>query len=556
MKIKMEDLTLREKVGQLLMVKASGLIQRYENGKVVDNTNAEIAEILKNRPFGSIWAHGYVKMQNVNLAEEISSNSAPMAEHKKWIDSLNQSLRVPLLAGMDCENGTTSFSDGFKTVSGFSIGAANDEQATFDLCAGIAREMRIAGGNWRWSPVVDIHGRFSAGLGRGYSTDPEKLHRLSLAALKGMESEGVAGTIKHFPGADPYNFRDSHFVTTYNTLTLEEWEEGPGNVFKRLIDAGTPTIMLSHGAFPAVDDTMINGRYLPTTCSKKIVDGLLRKKLGFEGVVITDAMEMTGLRAFGSFEEICIMAINAGADVLLGLLPDEFDPIYNAVLDGRISMERINESCARVLALKEKLGLFNEEEREIDFESARARTIAANTKIAEKSITLLRDRNQMLPVKKENIKKVGIMCTSHAPSTIKELEVMKAEFEKRGAEVELWDSKGLKYGSLKQQIDDKDLVIYAGFVAMHQPLGMPCLFHDELRPYHFAFSYGKEKILGLSMGYPYLHFDSMEGADTFVNIYSPSANSQKAFVRAVYGEIPFTTESPCDIEPKRRVVYC
>lgn len=556
MKIKMEDLTLREKVGQLLMVKAAGLVQRAENGKAVENSNEEIADILTQKPFGSIWAHGYVKMQTVNLAEEASYNSAPMSEHKKFIDSLNKSLRVPILAGMDCESGTTNFSNGYKTVSGFSVGAANDEQAIFDLTAGIAREMRMAGGHWRWSPVVDIPCRLHPSFGRSYSDDPEKIHRLSLAALKGMESEGVSGTIKHFPGADPYNYRDSHFVTSYITQSLEEWEEGQGKVFQRLIDAGAPAIMTDHGAFPAVDDTMINGRYLPATCSKKIIDGLLRKKMGFNGIVITDAMEMTGLRAFGSYEEVCIMAINAGADILLGLYPADFDMIYNAVVDGRIPMERIEESCARVLAFKEKLGLFNEEQEEINFEEARAKTIEANTRIAEKSITLVRDYNHIFPVKKENIKKVGIMCTSHAPTTIKELEVMKAEFEKRGAEVEIWNSKELKFSTLHQQIDDKDLVIFAGFVGMHQPLGLPALFHDELRPYHYAFSYGKEKIVGLSLGYPFLHIDSMEGADTFVNIYSPSASCQKAFVRAVYGEIPFTKESACDIEPKRRIVFC
>lgn len=157
----------------------------------------------------------------------------------------------------------------------------------------------------------------------------------------------------------------------------------------------------------------------------------------------------------------------------------------------------------------------------------------------------------MLPLNKENIKKVTIVCSSHFSETRNEIEVMKQEFEKRGAEVQIIE----ELNDLETIANENDLIIYAVYIAPHRPMGMPSLYGKKIETYFRAFTFGKEKSIGVSMGYPYVHFDFMGGADTFLNIYSTNPEALIAFVKAIYGEITPTTKSPIDIEPKIRCVY-
>ena len=311
----LQELTLTEKISQLLMIKSDSLMYKREDGKREKRSAEEVEAIMEKYQYGSIWAHGLADMEIVDMGD--SGKKSTIQQNKDWIELVSRKVRLPMLVAMDCEAGTGgSFSDGTKTGSGFSVGAADSEELTYDLCAGIAREMKAAGANWRWGPVVDMYNRFSPGLGRAYSEEPEKLCRLAIAAMHGMSSENMISSAKHFPGGDPYEYRDAHFVPTKLNTSLEEWEQGQGKIFQTMIDAGIPSIMTKHFAFPAADDTMVNGRYLPATCSEKIIKGLLREKMGFEGVVITDAVEMGGLRTLGSYEEIIVRCINAGNDIM------------------------------------------------------------------------------------------------------------------------------------------------------------------------------------------------------------------------------------------------
>ena len=138
---------------------------------------------------------------------------------------------------------------------------------------------------------------------------------------------------------------------------------------------------------------------------------------------------------------------------------------------------------------------------------------------------------------------------------MQELEVMKSEFEARGAKVDIIGNIHDKE-VVKKLAEDNDLIVYAAYVAPHRPMGMPSLYGDVMETYFNAFTFGKEKSVGVSMGYPYLCHDAMAGANTFLNIYSTNPEAQKAFVKALYGEIEPTTDSPVDLEMKLRYVYC
>lgn len=555
-RLKLNELTLEEKIGQLLMIKQYSLLVKAENGEEIARNKEEIDEIMEKYQYGSIWGSGAVKMKNVNMAEETSSKKITAAEYKAFLRGISEKVRIPVLVGVDCENGTGGMiGDGTSVSGALSIGAADDEKLTFELAASVAREIKAAGGNWRWSPVVDIVNRFNGvSIGRTYSDEIDKIVKHAGAAVKGTESQKVASTIKHFPGADPYEFRDSHFASTSINISLEEWRNTQAKTFQGVIDAGVDSIMIGHVAFPAADDTKLNGRIIPATLSEKIIKGILREEMGFDGVVITDGIGMASLATMCSYEELLIKLINAGNDILLGVKAHDGEIVRKAVLDGRIPMERIDESAERVLKLKEKIGLFDEEE-EIDIKEQSVVTAEIDRKIAEKSITLVRDRDKLLPLDKEAIKKVTIVCSSHYSGTVKELEVMKTAFESRGAEVEIIEDLPEDGSQVEVLAKEKDLIIYAAYLAPHRPMGMPSLYGKKIETFFNAFTFGREKSVGVSMGYPYIHIDVMGGADTFFNIYAPNPESMKAFVKVLYGELEPTTKSPIDIEPKLRYVY-
>ena len=202
-----------------------------------------------------------------------------------------------------------------------------------------------------------------------------------------------------------------------------------------------------------------------------------------------------------------------------------------------------------------ELYLLNRGTRNADL-PANIKTITAdiNKQIADKAVTLLYDKNKMLPLSKDKIKKVTIVCSSHADNTAKQLEIMKGAFEERGAQVEIVGDIPDPY-TVKKLADENDLIIYAAYVAAHNPMGMPSLYGEKIKTYIQAFTFGKEKSIGISLGYPYVHIDFMVGANTFFNLYSPDAETQIAFVKTLYGELPVQTSSPVDIQPKVRAIF-
>ena len=549
------DLPLKHRIGQM-MCPGGGMFK--------DKTLEEVDALLREYQYGAMWGCGNINMEMANLAENEIDNKAHVLKTRASQKHINSVLNIPILIGMDCEQGLgATYEEGTMTPIGFSIGAANSEELTYELNAAIAREMQSIGANWRFGgPVVDLPCRLAGvSVGRGFSDDPEKVIRHGVAAIKGMQSEGVAAATKHFPGYDPYEFRDNHYSATQINLTLEEWQKTQGRTFQAAIDNGTYSVMIGHMAFPAVEDEMINGEYIPATASKKLLTGLLREKMGFKGVICADAIDMAALNALFTREEMFARTINAGNDILIGTKPYDSDIVLKLVEEGKISEETINAACQRILDMKEKMGLFDEEYDPVtfidkyDIAVEAPRTAKVSKEIAEKSITLLRDHNNMLPLSKDKIKNVGILFSGHTKNAPEQdVAAMKEAFEERGAKVtvtaDIWTE------TLDAFIDANDVVIYAGLIEPHCPSGMPSLHGNKLGTYHCAFATGAEKSIGMSMGYPFMHFDVMSRARTYLNIYSKCPASQKAFVSALYGEIEFCKEAPVDTQPKLRLVYC
>ncbi len=564
----LNELTLREKIGQMVHVRPHHIYVDKETGNA--QTQEKAKEIIEREQYGSLWvedAYGYAKFTDVSGAVERARSSISeydesgktvfpySSRHKKWVDEQSKLFKIPPLATGDFSRGAGRNYKDFEMVSSLiTMGATGDTELAYQMGRCIAKELRCAGVNWRWSPVVDIANRFTCTVCRTFvQNDADKMIAFANAHIKGMQDEGVAASAKHFPGGDRIEHRDSHFCPATINSTMEEWWNEQGKIFKGIIDGGVYSVMVAHKSFPAYDDRKIGDLYVPSTLSKKIVTDLLKGELGFKGVVITDDIGMGGVRAMYDYETLVVELVNAGNDVLLSSEPETVDIIEKAVKDGRISEERIDDAAQRILDMKEKLGLFDESYGELAYTSqeALAETRRVDTLVAEKSITLLRDRNNLFPIDREKTKRISIIVSSHYEKYIENLEVFKEELEKRGASVYM-QRRLSDFDELKRISDNSDLIIYSAYVDMHTPMGGPFLFGEECGTYFHAFSSGAEKSMGVSMGYPYVHFDVMENARTFVNTYSLNEKSIRALVRAMYGEIPFEGVSPVNLDDCRR----
>ena len=534
----LNELSLRERIGQ------TGVAY-----PAVDLKNAD-------EPFGIAWSVGGLKMAFVNMDFTPRDDLKMTADaYAKEMEKVNACRKVPVLSAMDCIFGINgAFYEMSPIVSAPMIGAANDEALAFEAGKMRGLHLRRTCANWWWGPNVDLPARWSEiSYGRLYSDDPERVARLSCAEMLGCQSVGVAATAKHFPGSDEMEYRDAHTNIQVLHCSVESWKQRQGKVFQDLIDNGIMSVMTSHMAFPAYDDTKVNGKYVPTSASSKTIMGLLKGEMGFQGVVVTDAVKMLGLcTLFGSLQEVYIAALKAGNDAILGVDADYIDVIEAAVKQGEISEERINDACQRVLDMKEKLGLFDEPtyQNTDDIAALNATTAQLNKQIADKAITLDIDRVGLLPMKEE-IKRVHIVTICSDPTFETQIRNgLAAAFEKRGVSAGV-SANLYSYEEIEKIAEENDLIIYAC-----NRVRKYCYFDvDNRESFNFILHAGAEKSLGVSFGDPYVAFDKFSCLDTFINAYTMAPEAQEAVADAILGNIPFQKSASFEIVPKEFQEY-
>ena len=541
----LEKMTLREKIAQTCLVRQSDLLMYPDTNYAEIRPEEDAVKFMEKYQFGGIWTHGNVDVNQMGT-DAYKSFKFTAKTHMDWVKKLEAVSNIPLICAND--PGST-VSDLNAITTGLMVGAADDENLSAELGKHLALENASFGSNWIWAPVADLISRLHSGIVRPFSSERETLLKHTSAYIKGIQDAGVAATAKHFPGADPKELRDSHIVATYIRQSYEEWKENQGAIFQALIDAGVYTIMTTCRAFPAVDDTRFMGTLVPATLSYKVVTELLKKEMGFDGVVITDDITMGGYTSFFPREELYAECLKAGNDVLLGVAVDAVDLIEKSVLEGRLSEERVTDACRRVLELKEKLGLFNDDyvRTSENLEKIKPETKKVIRAIAEKGLTLVRNDNEaLLPLSKDKVKNVTIICYTHTESIMNRLTVMKEAFERRGAKVTL--RRRLESWKELEDINaTNDLIIYVGYLYFHAPKGAPSFYGDEQWAFRYAFTAGKEKSIGISLGNPFIHYNFMDDCPIFVNGYNATPDTQEAFVSAIYGEIPFQGKSPVDL---------
>ncbi len=421
-------LSLKEKIGQMMMVGFYG-----------EEITPELEEMISEyRPGGIIYFARNLK--NPRQVFKLSRNLQEL--------SCN-TIGLPLLIAADEEGGIVTRVPGMTHYPGaMSWGAADDTKALKEMAAAKARELRYLGVNFNLAPVLDVNNNPQNPIigVRAAGGDPEKVAELGRVYIEGLQEKEIAACGKHFPGHGDTEV-DSHHdlpVIEHDRERLERVELAP---FRAAIEAGVESIMMAHIAFPA----LTGSRKEPATLSSKVVYELLREELNFSGIIITDCLEMEGIRGVTGTAEGAVRAVAAGCDIALishsrSLQIKAFKKLEEAVKEGRISRKRIDRSVRRIIQLKLKISQgdfmdsfaaeksFSQEK----FTSLKNRGKRAAEKIARHAITRLPGSRRYLPFNPDELPQLWLIdMRAEEGKTAVESGQRNREFEDLDTDIEI-----------------------------------------------------------------------------------------------------------------------
>src|SRR5699024_4559979 len=337
---KITQMTPEEKIGQLVMPST------HDNENNMPNEATK--ELIKEYKAGSVIIYGN---------RDASTTAEYNNQLQEWASET--SMSIPLFSTADLEYGVNQHvTDATAFPRQMGIAATRDLKAAKEMAGVAAQEMKATGFNWNYSPLADVNTNPNnpvIGV-RSFGENTELVSDMTVAQVEGYQENGVLSTPKHFPGHGDTS-EDSHHglpAVTYDRETLEEVHLPP---FQAAIYAGADSIMTSHVIIEAIDPE------LPATLSKDVLTGLLREEMGFDGIIVTDAMSMGAIDEQWGAGEAAVMAVKAGADIIMatGTLEQQketFTALQEAYESGELSEERLDESVERILATKVRYGLF------------------------------------------------------------------------------------------------------------------------------------------------------------------------------------------------------
>lgn len=330
-----EMMTLEEKVAGLFVVTPESITGVNTAVRAEDGTRDALAKYA----VGGI-VYFQKNMQSQEQLTEMLKNTAEFS-------------RYPIFLAVDDEGGRVSrvaaAGIGESADSAQNIGATGNTDNAYQAGVKIGQTLSELGFNLDFAPVADIANVENSTMGdRAYGADAATVSGFVTAMMSGLEEQKVTACLKHFPGIGS-SVQDTHDGSASTTRTEEEFRAEEFAVFQAGIDAGAKMVMVSHMAAPS-----LTGDNNPSIFSEKLITEILREEMGFEGVVITDALNMKAISEYYGADEAAIMALKAGCDMLL--MPEDFEKAYNGVLqavrEGVISEERINDSLRRVYRIK------------------------------------------------------------------------------------------------------------------------------------------------------------------------------------------------------------
>lgn len=500
---------------------------------------------------------------------------------------LQQHSKIPLLLAANLEAGGSGAAlEGTNFAKPMGVAATDDDEMGYWLGKIACDEGAALGLNWAFAPIVDIDMNFRNPITnlRTFGSDPERVIRMAKGYLRAADEAGLAVSIKHFPG-DGVDERDQHLVTSVNSLSCGEWDATFGKVYKTLIDAGAKTVMVGHIAQPAwqkalaQDPAAYQNRTVPASLSHELMVGLLRGRLGFNGLIVTDATPMVGFTVAGPRAETVPGAIAAGADMFLfnKSLEEDYGYMLAGYRRGVFSRERLDEAVTRILALKASLGLHKKQAAGTLVPGAEALAIlgceahlAKARECADKAVTLVKDTAGLLPLSPTKTKRVYLNVLEPDGAVDTPLKMaLRARFEAQGFEVEVRnrDTNVDIMAAFTGQTDDPhalelmreifekvdafksryDLAVYVAnyetasnnVVIRLQWQGMMGMGNDA--PWFAA----EIPVLFISLANPY-HLLDVPMAKTFVNAYTNTPAVLDAVMEKIMGRSEWKGISPVD----------
>ena len=383
-------------------------------------------------------------------------NPAPGAVIRRHNEILQHSSQIPLFIACNTESGgDNACTDGTYLGSGIKIGATGKKEYAYALGKMANEEAAAVGCNMAFAPVCDISLNWenTEVISRAFGHDLRQVREMSCEYLKGAHTiDGFACVAKHFPG-NGLDFRDAHLSNNVNSFDLRTWNATYGKVYKALIDQGLEAVMAGHIMLPkvakAINRKLRDEDMMPATLSPEIITGLLRERLGFNGLVITDASHMVGMTCRMKRADLLPRAINAGCDMLLFFNdPDEdFAIMLNAYRNGVISEARMQEALTRILGLKAHMGLHRKKpeqlvpsEKALSSALGKPEYMEMQRAISEQGITLVKYKDKdVLPITPERYRRIMLVHVKGAESGMTAL--MKAVGMSGGSPVELLQKK-------------------------------------------------------------------------------------------------------------------
>ncbi|HYL36221.1 MAG TPA: glycoside hydrolase family 3 N-terminal domain-containing protein [Bryobacteraceae bacterium] len=534
----MRAMSLRDKVAQLVVMPILG-----------EPVNTRSAAFRKYQHFvrdlrvGGVIVTGNTQNGSVRNAEPYAMAA--------MLNRLQRLAKLPLLVAADFERGASMrVTSTTPWPYAMAFAAANDLDGISFEASETARDARAMGVTWIFAPVADVNNNPENPIIniRSFGENPEQVASFVRAYIKGAHSESrspVLVTAKHFPGHGD-TAQDSHLGLARLDADRHRIETVELEPFRAAIAAGVDAVMTAHLAVPALEPVDE-----PATVSSNILTGLLRGELNFHGIVVTDAMDMQGLASLFDNGEAAVRAIQAGSDVLL--MPrraeDAINGVVSAVLNGRISRQRIDESVARVLAAKIRLGL--NRKRTVNLEeiadvvgSPEAEERAQQ--VADRAVTLVKDEKDSLPLRRPETS--CLIALSEGRRSLQGQRLLEEVRKQAPNMTSFLLDPGLSKADLDQVVEKSaacSQVVVAAYVSVSAYRGNVAL-SGNYPEFLNALIAGKAPVTLAALGNPYL-VRSFPGVSAYLTTFSPTPTSETALAKALFGGIPVGGHLPVTI---------
>jgi beta-N-acetylhexosaminidase len=470
---------------------------------------------------------------------------ATAAEILARVEALRSVCSVPPLCTADLECGAGRAVRGLTVFPDLmALGANDSEELAYEVGTATALEGRSVGLSWTFSPCVDVAelADSPAVSTRSAARSVEAVIQTARGYLRGLQDHGMVATLKHFPG-DGYTSYDQHLTTVNIPLSMAEWWGGPGKVYRELIDAGAKTIMAGHIALPAYDERDPTlGLYPPATLSRRLLVDLLRGELGFDGLLVSDAMNMGGVAGFMNPFESYARFLEAGGDMVLfpRVSDRRFYPEMERLLSkGLLSEATLHDRAERVLAFKEDLGLLPHTRPQAPAPAFDAAAHAALARrVSDGAVALVRDRAGTLPVRLEPGTRVLHVVLSPTYAEDEAIYTSLTTALGQRASVEQLVDPGPHI--LFERAADFDLIVCSIGAPTSWGVSVARLHGTICRNLMGGWMRLGTPVVFVSHIHPFIHQEYETVMDCVINTFRSLESTAERVVRGLQGEQPFT----------------